>query len=181
MLDASIEQGFPWYVIPKDNFSDIKKVLDKFRTPIKSDKPEVYNYIRGVLMGGHKLKKKLKVSTKKVVEELSKGRTYPLNHSQMESVWNAIDNPIALIQGPPGTGKTTTAAVIVQYLIDKLQQLEMNKAPKKRGMKRILVTADSNKAVDRITESLIEAGILVARIPSVSSIPNPFFDTSKIV
>ena len=72
----------------------------------------------------------------------------------------------------------------MQHLISQIEadeKFEVGSDPKKRRMNRILVTADSNKAVDRITESLIEAGILVARIPSIGSIPNPFFKTSKIV
>ena len=84
------------------------------------------------------------------------------------AIETAICHPFTLIEGPPGTGKTTTASVLIKYLAKELENeiSKESKNPEKKVRKRILVTADSNKAVDRITEALIDLGIKVARISS---------------
>ncbi len=63
-----------------------------------------------------------------------------LNFYQQEAIKKALKNKLFLIHGPFGTGKTT----VLVYLI-----LELIKRSKK-----ILVTADSNAAVDNIVEKL---------------------------
>ena len=63
--------------------------------------------------------------------------------SQLEAVVDAINyKPIYLIQGPPGTGKTTVILEII------LQLLRQNKNV------RILLTSQSNLAVDNVLEKL---------------------------
>ncbi|RLF67092.1 MAG: IGHMBP2 family helicase [Thermoplasmata archaeon] len=74
-----------------------------------------------------------------------------LNEYQREAVIRALRcNPIYLIHGPPGTGKTVTAVEIIRQLV--------------RMGKRVLVTADSNVAVDNVLERLTEAGVNAIRI-----------------
>lgn len=88
--------------------------------------------------------KKLNVKVEKFFDER-------LNYYQRKAVINALNyDPLYLIHGPPGTGKTVTAVEIIRQLV-------------KMG-KRVLVTADSNIAVDNVLEKLVDAGINVIRI-----------------
>jgi predicted DNA helicase len=61
-----------------------------------------------------------------------------LNESQNIALSKSINSEVFLIHGPPGTGKTTTLAEVV----------------KKHIGKKILVSADSNVAVDNMLEKL---------------------------
>jgi ATP-dependent RNA/DNA helicase IGHMBP2 len=75
-----------------------------------------------------------------------------LNESQSAAVQKILAaNEIALVHGPPGTGKTTTIVQAVKALIQQ-------------GVKKILVTAPSNTAVDLLTEKMAEQNISVLRI-----------------
>lgn len=82
-----------------------------------------------------------------------------LNESQIAALQTAVTNRLTLIQGPPGTGKTTTAVQIVSFLI----QLGIIDLP-------MLVTADSNTAVDNLVKGLAKEGIKVLRIGRPESI-----------
>ncbi|WP_025270691.1 IGHMBP2 family helicase [Hippea sp. KM1] len=62
-----------------------------------------------------------------------------LNESQNEALRFALNSELFLIHGPPGTGKTTTLAEVVRKNI---------------GKGRILVSADSNVAIDNMLEKL---------------------------
>jgi DNA replication ATP-dependent helicase Dna2 len=69
-----------------------------------------------------------------------------LNATQAEALRAALHAPRgALIQGPPGTGKTTVIAQIVRELVDRGQ--------------RVLVTAQTNTAVDTILAKVLDAGV----------------------
>lgn len=74
-----------------------------------------------------------------------------LNDSQKEAVhFSRQASDCYLIHGPPGTGKTTTLVeAILQHAKDN---------------QRILVTADSNIAVDNLVEKIHEQGFKVIRI-----------------
>lgn len=76
-----------------------------------------------------------------------------LNESQERAVKAALFNSLTLIQGPPGTGKTVTTAAIVYNLVQK-----------RKG--KILVVANSNTAIDHITEKIYRTGLNVVRIVS---------------
>ncbi len=67
-----------------------------------------------------------------------------LNESQNEALKRCILSEIFLIHGPPGTGKTTTLAEVI----------------KKHIGKKILVSADSNVAVDNVMEKLKDYNIV---------------------
>jgi DNA replication ATP-dependent helicase Dna2 len=72
--------------------------------------------------------------------------TPALNDTQAEALHAAIHAPRgALIQGPPGTGKTTVIAQIVRELVARGQ--------------RVLVTAQTNTAVDTILAKVLDAGV----------------------
>lgn len=74
-----------------------------------------------------------------------------LNDFQKDAVKKAVGaERVFLIHGPPGTGKTRTLAEVVHQLVLMGQ--------------RVAVSADSNIAVDNITELLIERKLPVVRI-----------------
>ncbi|MBW3583053.1 MAG: AAA family ATPase [Euryarchaeota archaeon] len=78
-----------------------------------------------------------------------------LDASQQEGVAHALGAPrLSLLHGPPGTGKTTT-------LVELIRQEAA------RGS-RVLVTADSNAAVDNIMDACGAAGL-----PGVRTGPRP--------
>jgi len=79
-----------------------------------------------------------------------------LNKYQKEAIQNALKNDLFLIHGPFGTGKTTVLVYLILELI-------------KRG-KKILVTADSNTAVDNIVEKLSKYTENFVRIGNPSKI-----------
>ena len=60
-----------------------------------------------------------------------------LNESQRNAVLSAFDQPISIIQGPPGTGKTHTLVSLLKLY-------------KTRNVKKIIVCAPSNAAVDEL-------------------------------
>uniref|UniRef100_A0A7S1Q674 AAA+ ATPase domain-containing protein n=1 Tax=Alexandrium catenella TaxID=2925 RepID=A0A7S1Q674_ALECA len=66
---------------------------------------------------------------------------------------------ITLVQGPPGTGKTTTAVQIVSALV----KYELVDLP-------MLVTADSNTAVDNLVKGIGKSGLKVVRVGRPESI-----------
>lgn len=71
----------------------------------------------------------------------------------------ACTRRVTLIQGPPGTGKTTTAVQIVAALVQYgLVDLPM------------LVTADSNTAVDNLVKGIGKRGLSVVRVGRPESI-----------
>ncbi len=80
--------------------------------------------------------------------------------SQKEAVLEALHKkPIFLIQGPPGTGKTTVIVELVQQLINK------------NSNSKILITSQSNLAVDNVLERLPKE-ILFMRLASSQVVEN---------
>ncbi|WP_299253787.1 AAA domain-containing protein [uncultured Lacinutrix sp.] len=74
--------------------------------------------------------------------------------SQKEAVLEALNKkPVYLIQGPPGTGKTTVIVELVQQLVSQNSNV------------KILITSQSNLAVDNVLERLPE-DILFMRLAS---------------
>lgn len=74
-----------------------------------------------------------------------------LNKSQELAVNNVmLAKDVAIVHGPPGTGKTTTLVEAIYETLHRENQ--------------VLVCAQSNMAVDWISEKLIERGIPVLRI-----------------
>ena len=74
-----------------------------------------------------------------------------LNKTQEEAVNHVLwAKDVAIVHGPPGTGKTTT---LVEAIYETL-----------RRENQVLVCAQSNMAVDWISEKLVDRGIPVLRI-----------------
>lgn len=91
-------------------------------------------------------------SRKKVRELSLSPMSFPyLNSSQQEGVNKVLRaKDVAIVHGPPGTGKTTT---LVEAINETL-----------RRESQVLVCAQSNMAVDWISEKLVDRGINVLRI-----------------
>ncbi|MBK8657515.1 MAG: AAA family ATPase [Bacteroidetes bacterium] len=67
------------------------------------------------------------------------------DHTQRVAVLEALHyKPVYLIQGPPGTGKTTVIVELIQQIISQ------------NSNAKILVTSQSNLAVDNVLERLPE-------------------------
>lgn len=82
-----------------------------------------------------------------------------LNPSQKKAVTAIIRNKVVLIRGPPGTGKSRMSSLALKVLLTKLRgQVSENKKYK------ILVCADSNKAVDRLTTLMLEDDLKIVRV-----------------
>eukprot|EP00931_Biecheleriopsis_adriatica_P016607 TRINITY_DN1218_c0_g1_i1.p1 TRINITY_DN1218_c0_g1~~TRINITY_DN1218_c0_g1_i1.p1 ORF type:complete len:1123 (+),score=295.67 TRINITY_DN1218_c0_g1_i1:41-3370(+) len=76
-----------------------------------------------------------------------------LNKSQIEALTLSATRRLTLIQGPPGTGKTTTAVQIVSAMV----QYGLVDLP-------VLVTADSNTAVDNLVKGIAKTGVTLVRV-----------------
>ena len=80
-----------------------------------------------------------------------------LNASQEEAVNKILmAKDVAIVHGPPGTGKTTT---LVEAICETL-----------RRESQVLVCAQSNMAVDWISEQLVDRGVNVLRIGNPSRV-----------
>lgn len=80
-----------------------------------------------------------------------------LNRDQEEAVNNVLEaKDVAIVHGPPGTGKTTT---LVEAIYETL-----------RKESQVLVCAQSNMAVDWISEKLVDRGLNVLRIGNPSRV-----------
>lgn len=76
-----------------------------------------------------------------------------LNESQKTSLEQCLDpnRPFTLVHGPPGTGKTRLLAGAILSLIE--QQPQSSTSP---GIRRVLVVAESNIAVDNICQAVLD-------------------------
>ena len=79
-----------------------------------------------------------------------------LNKFQKEAVKKALNEDLFLIHGPFGTGKTTVLVALILKLL-------------KKG-KKILVTADSNTAVDNLVERLSKYTDEILRVGNITKL-----------
>ena len=83
------------------------------------------------------------------------------DESQRDAVLEAINKkPVYLIQGPPGTGKTTVIVEIIEQLVQQNANV------------KILITSQSNLAVDNVLEKLVPKDILFMRLVSDLAVEN---------
>lgn len=85
-----------------------------------------------------------------------------LDPSQLESALESISyKPMYLIQGPPGAGKTTVIVEIIRQLVKKQKDI------------KILLTSQSNLAVDNVLEKLIDIDdVQFIRLASLNALGN---------
>lgn len=99
-------------------------------------------------------------------------KKYPPNKSQMDAIFSGIcAKDVFLVMGPPGTGKTTVILEWVKYFV-------------KQEKKRVLVSSQSNKAVDNVLARIIEdKKIDIIRIGSETDIQSeiiPYMFENKV-
>lgn len=88
-----------------------------------------------------------------------KGNDFVYSFNQQKAILNAIHRePLTIIQGPPGTGKTTVITEIVFQILNKNPDA------------KILITSQTNDAVDNVLDNLLEKEIPIVRL---SGIRNP--------
>lgn len=83
----------------------------------------------------------------------------PLSYSfnQQKAIQNALTkSPLSVIQGPPGTGKTTVITEIVFQILAKKPEA------------KILITSQTNPAVDQVLENLINNEIQIVRLKGLT-------------
>ncbi|KAH8104550.1 SEN1 N terminal-domain-containing protein [Cristinia sonorae] len=109
---------------------------------------------------------------------------YKLNEPQAKAVLNSMNTDgFSLIQGPPGTGKTSTICGLVQLFIARRPKppitvhVGRTSGPADREpVKKILLCAPSNAAIDEITNRLkggISGGSRKETIPKVVRVGAP--------
>lgn len=80
-----------------------------------------------------------------------------MNATQDEAVNKVLHaKDVAIVHGPPGTGKTTTLVEAIYETLHRENQ--------------VLVCAQSNMAVDWISEKLVDRGVSVLRIGNPSRV-----------
>ncbi len=81
---------------------------------------------------------------------------FEYSYNQTKSILNAIHRkPLTVIQGPPGTGKTTVITEIVFQLLEKNPDF------------KILITSQTNDAVDNVLDNLLKKDIPFIRLSGV--------------
>jgi len=84
------------------------------------------------------------------------GNKFEYSYNQTKSILNAIHRkPLSVIQGPPGTGKTTVITEIVLQLLAKNPDF------------KILITSQTNDAVDNVLDNLLKKDIPFIRLSGV--------------
>ncbi len=81
------------------------------------------------------------------------GKPIEYNYNQIKAIKNALNKgPLTVVQGPPGTGKTTVITEIVFQLLALKPEA------------KILITSQTNNAVDQVLENLLENEIPIVRL-----------------
>mmetsp|Transcript_46408 Transcript_46408/g.148216 ORF Transcript_46408/g.148216 Transcript_46408/m.148216 type:complete len:720 (-) Transcript_46408:19-2178(-) len=91
-----------------------------------------------------------------------------LNETQVAAIEGVENKSLGLIQGPPGTGKTTTTCVMIKRMVEMHKQSGVSC--------NILVSADSNVAVDQLLEGLLNLGVNALRIGFPSKVSEQLRD-----
>lgn len=85
-----------------------------------------------------------------------KGNDFVYSFNQQKAILNAIHRePLTVIQGPPGTGKTTVITEIVFQILNKNPDA------------KILITSQTNDAVDNVLDNLLKKEIPIVRLSGI--------------
>ncbi|KDO17238.1 hypothetical protein SPRG_21900, partial [Saprolegnia parasitica CBS 223.65] len=107
-----------------------------------------------------------------------------INPSQFQALRRGLGNletGLSLWKGPPGTGKTTTICALLSALLSKA-------SPSKGHLPSVLVTSDSNAAIDEIITRVFSVGIFLvghdtkvqAQLPRPEGLPTPSLTAVKM-
>ncbi len=92
----------------------------------------------------------------KIYQTDEKGNSFVYSPNQTRAILNAIHRePLTVIQGPPGTGKTTVITEIVFQILHKNPDA------------KILITSQTNDAVDNVLDNLLEKDIPIVRLSGI--------------
>ena len=92
----------------------------------------------------------------KIYQQDEKGNNFKYSPNQTKAINNALlRTPLTVIQGPPGTGKTTVITEIVYQILHKSPD------------SKILITSQTNSAVDNVLENLLQKDIPFVRLSGV--------------
>ena len=92
----------------------------------------------------------------KIYQTDEKGKDFVYSFNQKKAIINAIHRePLTIIQGPPGTGKTTVITEIVFQILNKNPDA------------KILITSQTNDAVDNVLDNLLEKEIQIVRLSGI--------------
>lgn len=104
-----------------------------------------------------------------VFQKDSLGNPLQYSDNQRKAIINALSRkPLSVVQGPPGTGKTTVITEIVFQIL------------KQRPEAKILITSQTNNAVDQVLENLIKNDISVLRLSGVTKPRNPLIQKHTV-
>jgi superfamily I DNA and/or RNA helicase/tRNA A-37 threonylcarbamoyl transferase component Bud32 len=93
----------------------------------------------------------------KIWQKDKNGKPLVYSYNQIKAIQNALTkSPLSLIQGPPGTGKTTVITEIVFQILAKKPEA------------KILITSQTNNAVDQVLENLLKNEIPILRLSGIT-------------
>lgn len=91
-----------------------------------------------------------------VFQKDAEGNSFEYSDNQKRAILNALHRaPLSVIQGPPGTGKTTVITEIVFQILDQNPDA------------KILITSQTNNAVDNVLENLLARDIPILRLSGI--------------
>lgn len=86
------------------------------------------------------------------------GKPLVYSFNQQRAIQNALlRKPLSVIQGPPGTGKTTVITEIVFQILSQKPEA------------KILITSQTNNAVDQVLENLLKNEIPILRLSGITA------------
>lgn len=86
------------------------------------------------------------------------GKPIVYSYNQQRAILNALfRSPLSVIQGPPGTGKTTVITEIVFQILAQKPEA------------KILITSQTNNAVDQVLENLLKNDIPILRLSGITA------------
>ncbi|MBS1759271.1 MAG: AAA family ATPase [Bacteroidetes bacterium] len=92
-----------------------------------------------------------------VFQKDTSGKPLVYSYNQKRAIENALHrSPLSVIQGPPGTGKTTVITEIVFQILAQKPEA------------KILITSQTNNAVDQVLENLLKNEIPILRLSGIT-------------
>lgn len=93
-----------------------------------------------------------------VKQKDASGTPFVYSYNQNRAIQNALlRTPLSVIQGPPGTGKTTVITEIVFQILSQKPEV------------KILITSQTNNAVDQVLENLLKNNISILRLSGITA------------